>query len=500
MKCKSLVFCISLLLISDISFAQGILPSWMRRGGGSNEGQESPQPPTKPQELIGQKKAEIPKLVVEVESGEIASNGEVVISINKATQSASISSVLANGIELGGFSDKTKLIKKYIPNGKSSISFELTDEFGQKFSKVINFERVASVAQQKPDSAPRLVAKVSSSEMAPNGEVIITISNESTNNKIASLTVNGFELGGFTEKSKAIKRYMPVGKTNLAIEMTDEYGQKFTQNLSFDRLAPTGADQFAQMPAQVITSQETPNFKLPPPTTKKVAALVIGNSNYVMSPLANPKNDATDVANKLEEMGYKVRRVIDADRRSMLKNLAAFREEAEKAEVGFVYYAGHGVQVGGINYILPIDFNLESGMASIQFDGIAVNQMLENFVPTETKLAFLDACRDNPLSRSLSKTRGGNNSGLAPMDAISGTLISFSTKDGSVAQDGNGRNSPYTKALLEHLGDQVDVSLMLRRVRQKVITETSGKQVPWDYGSLVGDELVLGKGKNRITR
>ena len=500
MKCKSLLFCISLLLISDVSFAQGILPSWMRRGGGSNEGQESPQPPSKSQDLIGQKKAEIPKLVVDIDSGEIAPNGEALISITKASQSASISSVVANGVELGGFSDKIKLIKKYIPNGKSSIAFELTDEFGQKFSKVINFERAASVAQQKPDSAPRLVAKVFSSEMAANGEVLITISNESTNNKIASLTVNGFELGGFTERSKAIKRYMPVGKTNLVIEMTDEYGQKLTQNLSFDRSAPTGTDQFAQMPAQVITSQETQSIKLPPPTTKKVAALVIGNSNYVMSPLANPKNDATDVANKLEEMGYKVRRVIDADRRSMLKNLAAFREEAEKAEVGFVYYAGHGVQVGGINYILPIDFNLESGMASIQFDGIAVNQMLENFVPTETKLAFLDACRDNPLSRSLSKTRGGSISGLAPMDAISGTLISFSTKDGSVAQDGNGRNSPYTKALLEHLSDQVDVSLMLRRVRQKVITETSGKQVPWDYGSLVGDELVLGKGKNKINR
>ena len=300
MKCKLIFLCISFLCIADVSFAQGILPSWMRRGGGSNETLDSPQLPTRPQELIGQKKAEIPKLVVDIEYGEIATNGETLISISKSLQSAAISSVLANGIELGGFSDKSKLVKRYIPNGKTSISFELTDEFGQKFSKVINFERAASVAQQKPDSAPRLVAKVSSSEMAANGEVLITISNESTNNKIASLTVNGFELGGFTEKSKAIKRYMPVGKTNLIIEMTDEYGQKFTQNLSFDRSAPTGTDQFAQVPAQVITSQETQSFKLPPPTTKKVAALVIGNSNYVMSPLANPKNDATDVANKLE--------------------------------------------------------------------------------------------------------------------------------------------------------------------------------------------------------
>jgi hypothetical protein len=258
------------------------------------------------------------------------------------------------------------------------------------------------------------------------------------------MTVNGFEMGGFTGQTKSMKRFMPVGKTTLNIELTDEFGQKYSQALAFDRAAPTGVDAFAQQAPQISNDANKLMANLPPPTTKKVAALVIGNSNYVSSPLVNPKNDATDVANKLEELGYKVRRVIDGDRRTMLKSLAAFRDEAEKADVGFVYYAGHGVQVGGVNYILPIDFNLESGMASIQFDGIAVNQMLENFVPTETKLASLDACRDNPLSRGLSKTRGGGSSGLAAMDAVSGTLISFSTKDGSVAQDGSG-----IRALLE---------------------------------------------------
>jgi hypothetical protein len=487
---KNLTRFFILLLISGFANAQGILPSWMRRDSGAVDAQVI-SPPSKNKELVDQKQPEIPKLIVDITSLEVAANGETTITINKGAQSASIASVTANGVELGGFTEKSKSIRRYLPNGKTSIAFEVTDEYGQKFSKVLSFDRAASITQQKPDAIPKLVARVTSSDMASNGEVLITITNESVENKIASLTVNGFELGGFSDKSKSIKRYMPVGKTNLSLELMDEYGQKFTQNLSFDRATPVGTDQFAQMPVQVVT-QDSQIPQLLPPTNKKVAALVIGNSNYVISPLLNPKNDATDVANKLEAMGYKVRRVIDGDRRTMLKNLAAFREEAEKADVGFVYYAGHGVQVGGVNYILPIDFNLESGMASIQFDGIAVNQMLENFVPTETKLAFLDACRDNPLSRSLSKTRGGSTSGLAAMDAVSGTLISFSTKDGSVAQDGNGRNSPYTKALLTHLGDQVDVSVMLRRVRQKVIDETQGKQVPWDYGSLVGDELVLG--------
>jgi hypothetical protein len=352
-----------------------------------------------------------------------------------------------------------------------------------------------SVATQRASAAPKLTAEVFSSEMAPNGEVHVTVRTTGNSAAISSLTVNGFEMGGFSGGSKTMKRFMPVGQTTLTVELTDEFGQKFSQNLSFDRAAPTGTDAFAQQPGAAEPVASLAN--LPPPTSKKVVALVIGNSNYVVSPLANPRNDATDVANKLESMGYKVRRIIDADRRAMMKGLAAFREEAEKADVGFVYYAGHGVQVNGVNYILPIDFNLESGMASVEFDGFPVNKLLESYVPTETKLAFLDACRDNPLSRSLSKTRGGSSGGLAAMDAVSGTLISFATKDGSVAQDGNGRNSPYTKALLTHLGDQVDVSVMLRRVRQKVIDETRGKQVPWDYGSLVGDELVLGGKKRR---
>ncbi len=354
--------------------------------------------------------------------------------------------------------------------------------------------------EQKKSQAPEgpFLAQISSGEMDSSGQVIISIiiNNSSSVN---SLSVNGFELGGFSSKEKVINRYLPFGKTDLKFELIDEFGRKYTQVLNFERANNATTDQFSQAPTN-IPNNESQNITSRPPTTKKVVALVIGNSNYIHSPLANPKNDANDVSNKLEEMGYSVRRVIDADRKAMLKHFAGFREDAEKADVGFVYYAGHGVQVGGVNYILPIDFDLENGMASVQFDGISINQMLENFVPTETKLAFFDACRDNPLSRSLAKTRGGNNSGLAPMEAVSGTLISFSTKDGSVAQDGRGRNSPYTKALLEHLGDQVDISVMLRRIRQKVITETVGKQVPWDYGSLVGDELVIGRAIKLLTK
>jgi uncharacterized caspase-like protein len=112
-------------------------------------------------------------------------------------------------------------------------------------------------------------------------------------------------------------------------------------------------------------------------------------------------------------------------------------------------------------------------------------------MPSATRLVFLDACRDNPASRSLTTSRGGGVVGLAPVSTSSGTLIAYATKDGATAEDGQGRHSPYTTALLEHLGRPDDIAVVLRRVRQTVMKLTSNRQEPWEYGSLVGDQLVL---------
>jgi hypothetical protein len=123
-----------------------------------------------------------------------------------------------------------------------------------------------------------------------------------------------------------------------------------------------------------------------------------------------------------------------------------------------------------------------------RFSIYAGNDVIEKYLPGKTKLVFLDACRDNPLmqvaSRSVSR-------GLAPINVSEGTLISYATKDGSVAQDGDGNNSPFTTALLEHLGDPDDIAVVLRKVRDKVMKSTGGKQQPWEHGSLTGGALVL---------
>lgn len=244
--------------------------------------------------------------------------------------------------------------------------------------------------------------------------------------------------------------------------------------------------------ASLISTSQSSNKLAPSQTTKSVLALVIGNSSYPKSPLTNPTNDANEFAKKLIQYGFNVKLLIDGDRKSIIRALNEFQSQSTKYDVNILFYAGHGIQYNGVNYLIPIDMSLDAGSASIEFDGISANQVIDKYMHGKTKLVFLDACRDNPLSRSLQiASRGGNFRGLAAMDANSGTLISYSTKDGNVALDGIAKNSPYTEALLKYLDSREDISLILRKVRQSVIDKTGGKQVPWDYGSLVGDQLIL---------
>jgi hypothetical protein len=224
-------------------------------------------------------------------------------------------------------------------------------------------------------------------------------------------------------------------------------------------------------------------------------ALVIGNSAYSGSArLPNPVNDARAMSERLRGMGFKVTEVIDANRARLVSALSQFNRSAAQADLSLLFYAGHGVQILGTNYMLPIDFD-QSDVAQATIQGVSLNSVVEQFMPGKTKLVFLDACRDNPLARSdnRSVTRG-----LAPINAAQGTLISYATKDGQVAADGVGqRNSPFTKALLEHLSDPEDIAVVLRKVREKVMASTGGKQQPWEYGSLTGGALVLSQVRPR---
>jgi TPR repeat protein len=226
------------------------------------------------------------------------------------------------------------------------------------------------------------------------------------------------------------------------------------------------------------------------PTSIRIAhALVVGNAAYPGSGrLDNPVNDATAISQKLRAMGFTVTTVTDANRQRLVQAMSQFRRTAASADVSLLFYSGHGVQVFGKNYMLPIDVD-QTDVAQATIQGVSLNEVVENFLPGKTKLVFLDACRDNPLQRTGDRSVSR---GLAPIAVAEGTLIAYATKDGQVASDGTGqRNSPFTQALLEHLSDPSDIAVVLRKVREKVMRATGGKQQPWEYGSLTGGELVL---------
>lgn len=229
--------------------------------------------------------------------------------------------------------------------------------------------------------------------------------------------------------------------------------------------------------------------RAPQAQVQEAHALVIGNSDYRgAARLENPTRDAQAMSAKLRSLGFKVTELSNTNREQMVKGLSEFTRSASKADLTLLFYAGHGMQVQGVNYMIPVDMSLnDPSQATLQ--GVSLTQVVEQYLPGKAKLVFLDACRDNPI---ISAGMRGVSKGLAPINASEGTLIAYATKDGQTAEDGVGsRNSPFTQALLAHLEDPFDIGVVLRRVREKVMQATGGKQQPWEYGSLTGGELVL---------
>lgn len=229
---------------------------------------------------------------------------------------------------------------------------------------------------------------------------------------------------------------------------------------------------------------------------QKRVALVIGNGAYPEDPLANPVNDATDVANALKEIGFEVTLLKNADRRKIDEAVEAFNKQLRQGDIGIFYYAGHGVQVGGENYVIPIDAKL-AREADVGYDAIPLGKIINAIEDTDAKvkIVILDACRDNPFYRRWrSSGRSLASRGLAGINSSGrGTLIAFSTAPGQIAADslaGKGRNSPYTAHLLKYLKSPLEIGQMFRRVREDVLQATNNQQTPWESGSLVGDVFL----------
>jgi PQQ-dependent catabolism-associated CXXCW motif protein len=214
-------------------------------------------------------------------------------------------------------------------------------------------------------------------------------------------------------------------------------------------------------------------------------ALVVGNSSYLIGPLKNPVNDAEDMAKVLPTLGFRVTLLRNATHQQMVEAINAFGQELRNGGVGLFYFAGHGVQSRGRNYLVPVNARIEAE-SQLEFDTVDANRVLAAMddAGNRVNLVILDACRDNPFARSFRSASHG----LAQMEAAQGTYIAFATGPGSVAADGTGRNGLYTQYLLQSLRQpNSDIDKVFRRVTAEVARATGGKQVPWVSSSLTGD-------------
>jgi Caspase domain len=220
-------------------------------------------------------------------------------------------------------------------------------------------------------------------------------------------------------------------------------------------------------------------------------ALVIGNSNYQVGPLANPANDAKAMANSLRDTGFEVMQYTNLNKRELEDSLRSFGSKIPRGGVALFYFAGHGVQVKGVNYLVPIGARLEKE-GDAEYEAVDAGRIMNELESAGSRLniVILDACRNNPFSqrvRSLSR-------GLAVMSAPSGTVVAYATGPGEVASDGDGKNGLYTQELLKHMREpNLKIEEVLKRTRIAVKEKTSGQQVPWENTSLDGDFYFVKK-------
>jgi tetratricopeptide (TPR) repeat protein len=334
---------------------------------------------------------------------------------------------------------------------------------------------------------------------------------------------NSVLISGYTHRALAYEakgdyaRAREDYKATLAIVASDA-GSKANQATAKVRLSlvsdaaapiPRDAPSPATQPATTPAPQQTGAAPAPSPapTVRGTRmALIIGNGAYAhVKALPNPANDARAVAKSLRDIGFTVSEGVDLDRAAMQKMTRDFLREAARAQVAVVYYAGHGVQVDGRNYLIPVDVELKpgTGMTEAMIDMDTIMAGLDDQV--RTNILIFDACRNNPMAQQVASAAANRGiegaSGLAAPTSLgagatlgAGTLIAFATAPGQVALDGEGANSPFSAALSRHLGTPgLEVQQMLTRVRAEVVSTTKSKQVPWSNSSLLGEVYLAEK-------
>lgn len=256
--------------------------------------------------------------------------------------------------------------------------------------------------------------------------------------------------------------------------------------------SPTGTET----PTETETPTSDPLATLDAQSLGRRVALVIGNSNYAaVAALPNPIRDASALAEELRQLGFaSVTLLTDLSKGAMERALIDFADEAQGADWALVYYAGHGLEMEGENYLVPIDAELKQDR-HVKLEAISLDEVMDTVRGAKTlQLAILDACRNNPFLQQMTRTLSTRAAtrGLARIEPTGAELVVYAARDGQVALDGDGENSPFVTALLQHLGEPgVEINLMFRKVRDSVMAATNNAQQPYTYGSLPGTELYF---------
>ena len=227
-------------------------------------------------------------------------------------------------------------------------------------------------------------------------------------------------------------------------------------------------------------------------------ALVIGHSAYLhIGQLANPRNDAADMEEALQRLGFDVTPVLDGDLAELNEALRRFARQSAGADVALVFYAGHGMEMDGVNYLLPVDARLERD-TDVVYETVPLDRVLRATEGGALRVVILDACRNNPLAAAMQRTRATRSISRGAFGDLDERLlgdemlVAYAAAEGTDAEDGTGRNSPFTTALLAHLEEPLEIGALFRRVRAAVLAATDGRQRPHEYQALLREHYLSG--------
>ena len=310
----------------------------------------------------------------------------------------------------------------------------------------------------------------------------------------ASIRLDSRQTQAFTNRGLA---YQTMGNLDLArADFSTATGQPQSRSIAAKDAVETARARLAALSQATPQPTDIGKSGTGVVSGEKRVALVIGNSAYRSVPaLPNAGRDANAIATALRSVGFQtVDLEADLSREKLVDALHSFARLAEQADWALIYYAGHGIEIGGVNYLIPVDARLETDR-DVQFEALPLDQVLATVEPAKKlRIVLLDACRENPFASQMRRTVATRSigRGLARVEPEGGTLVGFAAKHGEVALDGDGNNSPFATAFIKRVAvPGVEISKLFRLIRDDVLGATGGKQEPFVYGSLPGDDFYF---------